>query len=88
MPDQGACERDGAVATVAIDRLQALDALNLRRLAESGVTRAAIGAGADLDLDNGCRYESGASAVRFGIEDRSQGMRALLEERTATFSGK
>jgi enoyl-CoA hydratase len=50
--------------------------------------KAAIGASADLDLENGCRYESEAFAVCFGTEDRSEGMRAFLEKRAAKFSGK
>jgi enoyl-CoA hydratase len=50
--------------------------------------KAAIGAGGDLDLDNGCRYESEAFGLCFASADRREGMRAFLEKRKAEFSGK
>jgi enoyl-CoA hydratase len=50
--------------------------------------KAAINAGADLDLTNACRYESEAFAVCFGTEDRGEGMRAFLEKRPALMKGK
>jgi enoyl-CoA hydratase len=50
--------------------------------------KAAINAGADLDLANACRYESEAFAVCFGTADRAEGMRAFLEKRPAVMKGK
>jgi len=50
--------------------------------------KAAINTGADLDLANGCRYESEAFAVCFGTADRAEGMRAFLEKRPAVIKGK
>lgn len=50
--------------------------------------KAAIGAGGDLDLDNGGRYESEAFGLCFASEDRREGMRAFLEKRKAVFAGK
>ncbi len=52
------------------------------------LAKAAIAAGSDLDLANGCRYESEVFAVCFGTEDRSEGMTAFLAKRKATFTGK
>jgi len=50
--------------------------------------KTAIAAGGDLDLENGCRYESEAFAVCFATEDRGEGMRAFLAKRKAVFTGK
>ncbi len=50
--------------------------------------KAAINAGADLDLANACRYESETFAVCFGTEDRAEGMRAFLEKRPPVIKGK
>jgi enoyl-CoA hydratase len=49
--------------------------------------KAAINAGTEIDLDDGCRYEAEAFAVTFGSADRTEGMRAFLEKRQATFKG-
>jgi enoyl-CoA hydratase len=50
--------------------------------------KAAINAGIDMDLDNGCRYENEAFALTFATEDKKEGMTAFLEKRDAKFSGK
>lgn len=49
--------------------------------------KAAMNVGSDIDLQDGCRYESEAFAVTFGSEDRTEGMRAFLEKRRPTFRG-
>ena len=49
--------------------------------------KAAINVGTDIDLEDGCRYEAEAFAVTFGTADRTEGMRAFLEKRAATFKG-
>ena len=49
--------------------------------------KAAINAGTEIDLDDGCRYEAEAFAVTFGSADRTEGMRAFLEKRQAAFKG-
>jgi enoyl-CoA hydratase len=50
--------------------------------------KAAINAGIDMDLDNGCRYENEAFALTFATEDKKEGMTAFLEKREAKFTGK
>lgn len=50
--------------------------------------KAAINAGADMALEDGCRYEAEAFAVTFGTEDRREGMTAFLAKRKASFSGR
>ena len=50
--------------------------------------KAAINNGNDLDLGNACRYESEVFGLSFSTQDRSEGMRAFLEKRKATFTGK
>ena len=50
--------------------------------------KAVINVGADVDLENACRYESEAFTVTFGSEDAGEGMQAFLEKRDATFKGK
>lgn len=50
--------------------------------------KAAINAGVEADLDTGCRYEAESFAVTFATQDRSEGMRAFLEKRPATFKGE
>jgi enoyl-CoA hydratase/carnithine racemase len=49
--------------------------------------KAAINAGIEVDLQDGCRYESEAFTVTFASEDRSEGMRAFLEKRRPAFKG-
>jgi enoyl-CoA hydratase len=50
--------------------------------------KAAINAGADMALEDGCRYEAEAFAVTFGTDDRREGMAAFLAKRKAAFSGR
>jgi enoyl-CoA hydratase len=50
--------------------------------------KAAINAGIDMDLDNGCRYETEAFALTFTTEDKAEGMAAFLEKREAKFKGR
>jgi enoyl-CoA hydratase len=50
--------------------------------------KAAINAGIDMDLNNGCRYENEAFAMTFATEDKVEGMKAFLEKRAAKFTGK
>ena len=50
--------------------------------------KAAINAGADMALEDGCRYEAEAFAVAFGTEDRREGMTAFLAKRKANFTGR
>lgn len=50
--------------------------------------KAAINAGIDMDLDNGCRFENEAFALTFATEDKVEGMTAFLEKRMAAFKGK
>lgn len=50
--------------------------------------KAAINVGADVDLQDGCRYEAEAFAVTFGSEDRLEGMRAFLDKRRPAFKGR
>lgn len=49
--------------------------------------KTAINVGADVDLQDGCRYEAEAFAVTFASEDRTEGMHAFLEKRRPTFKG-
>jgi enoyl-CoA hydratase len=49
--------------------------------------KAAITAGSEIDLQDGCRYESEAFTVTFASEDRVEGMRAFLDKRRPTFKG-
>ncbi len=50
--------------------------------------KAAINAGIDMDLENGCRYENEAFALTFATEDKVEGMKAFLEKREARFQGR
>jgi enoyl-CoA hydratase len=50
--------------------------------------KAAINAGIDMDLDNGCRFENEAFALTFATADKVEGMKAFLEKRTANFTGE
>jgi len=49
--------------------------------------KAAMTAGADIDLYDACRYEAEAFAVAFASEDRREGLRAFLDKRRALFKG-
>ena len=49
---------------------------------------AAINAGIDLDLDNGCRFETEAVASTFTTADKVEGMTVFLEKRAAAFKGE
>lgn len=50
--------------------------------------KAAMNAGIDMDLENGCRYENEAFALTFATEDKAEGMHAFLEKREAKFTGR
>ena len=50
--------------------------------------KAAINAGIDMDLENGCRYENETFALTFATEDKVEGMKAFLEKREAKFTGR
>lgn len=50
--------------------------------------KAAINAGSDMDLQNGCRFETEAFALSFSTADKAEGMSAFLEKRTPKFTGK
>lgn len=50
--------------------------------------KAAINAGIDMDIDNGCRFENEAFALTFATEDKKEGMQAFLGKREAKFTGK
>lgn len=50
--------------------------------------KAAINAGIDMDLENGCRFENEAFALTFATEDKAEGMKAFLEKREAKFTGR
>ena len=50
--------------------------------------KAALNAGADMALEDGCRYEAEAFAVTFGTADHREGLEAFLAKRKPTFSGK
>ncbi|HUA59885.1 MAG TPA: enoyl-CoA hydratase-related protein [Verrucomicrobiae bacterium] len=48
----------------------------------------AVDTGLDCGLAEGLRFEAAAFGVCAATEDRSEGMRAFLEKRSATFAGK
>jgi enoyl-CoA hydratase len=50
--------------------------------------KAAINAGINMDLANGCRYENEAFSLTFATEDKAEGMKAFLEKREAHFKGR
>ena len=50
--------------------------------------KAAINAGIDMDIVNGCRFETEAFGLTFATQDKAEGMAAFLEKRAAEFSGK
>ena len=50
--------------------------------------KAAINAGSDMDLQNGCRFETEAFALSFSTVDKAEGMAAFLEKREPKFTGK
>jgi len=52
------------------------------------VCKQAILRGLDLDLANGCAFETNLFALAFGTADRKEGMAAFLEKRAAKFEGR
>jgi len=50
--------------------------------------KAAINAGIDMDLENGCRFENEVFALTFATADKVEGMKAFLEKRAANFKGE
>ncbi len=50
--------------------------------------KAAINAGIDMDIVNGCRFETEAFGLTFATQDKAEGMAAFLEKRAAKFAGK
>ena len=50
--------------------------------------KAAINAGIDMDIINGCRFETEAFGLTFATQDKAEGMSAFLEKRAAQFAGK
>lgn len=50
--------------------------------------KAAINAGIDMDLENGCRFENQAFALSFSTEDKVEGMTAFLNKREPKFQGR
>ena len=50
--------------------------------------KAAINAGIDMDIINGCRFETEAFGLTFSTQDKAEGMSAFLEKRAAQFAGK
>ncbi|MBI4518452.1 MAG: enoyl-CoA hydratase/isomerase family protein [Deltaproteobacteria bacterium] len=50
--------------------------------------KAAISAGADMALEDGCRYEAEAFALTFSTADQKEGMAAFLAKRKAAFAGR
>lgn len=49
--------------------------------------KVAINTGVEMDLENGCRFETEAVCLTFGTEDKKEGMTAFLEKRDAEFKG-
>lgn len=52
------------------------------------VSKQAIQRGLDLDLANGCAFETSLFAFAFGTADRKEGMTAFLEKRAPKFEGR
>ena len=50
--------------------------------------KAAINAGIDMDLENGCRFENQAFALSFSTADKVEGMTAFLNKREPKFQGR
>jgi len=92
----GGCGRGAAAGlvnrvTAAADLMPEVHKLAAALAAKAPVAlqqaKAAINVGVDIDLQDGCRYEAEAFAVAFGSDDRTEGMRAFLEEAPADLSG-
>jgi enoyl-CoA hydratase/carnithine racemase len=81
------CECAGAVTTVTIEAKTLAAALASKAPVALQQAKAAINVGADIDLDDGCRYEAEAFAVALATADRVEGMRSFLEKRPGVFKG-
>jgi enoyl-CoA hydratase len=69
-------------ARAALERVAKKGPLAIRRAKE------AIDRGADLDLADGLRIEREVFADLFDSADRREGMKAFLEKRPPTFTGR
>lgn len=69
-------------ATALAQKLAAKPPIAIRQ------AKAAVNAGIDMDLDNGCRFENEAFALTFATEDKKEGMEAFLAKREAKFTGR
>jgi enoyl-CoA hydratase len=69
-------------ATALAQKLAAKPPIAIRQ------AKTAINAGIDMDLDNGCRFETEAFALTFATEDKKEGMEAFLAKREAKFTGR
>lgn len=69
-------------AKKAAAQIASKGALSLR------LAKAAVDAGCEVDLTNGCRMERDCFALCFSHQDQKEGMSAFLEKRTPTFTSR